>query len=388
MQQLVHLAGLLPHRDHLHHQRGEEAAGPGGAQQALPPFDTAPHVADLPRHPGVVHRIGHQGQRRVERHAGLEHHGEAAGKTGKQGALYDGADDGQPQLPSVPGQPAFGGGDPASPADDGAHQDGEQQPPVVNEEVGGGQQDPGRQRQLHPELGKHPGKDGDHHDVEDHHGDGDGNQHEGGVAHGGLDPLAGLQLQIEIVGELQEGLLQLTRVLPHVDDGHEEAAEHLRVRLHRARQRPAVGQILPQGVKRPLEGLAVGALLQPRDGAQDRDACPGQGIHLAAEDHQLLQLDAPFQQQRPVDAGRPGLAGLQLGGHHPAAHQLLGGGQLADRFHHAADGLALAVTPLVGKTVHGRPRQSDSVRSRCLMRYPRSSASRSTSSTEVIPSRA
>ncbi len=388
MQQLVHLAGLFPHRDHLHHQWGEQAADAGGAQQALAALDAAPHVADLSRHPGVVHRIGHQGQRRVQRHPGLEHHGEAAGEAGQQGALYDGADDRQPELPSVPGQPALGRGDPAPPADDGAHQDGEQQPPVVDEEMGGGEQDPGRQRQLHPELGEHAGEHRDHHDVEDHHGNADGHHHEAGIAHGGLDPLAGLQLQIEVVGELQEGFLQLPRVLSDVDDGDEQAAEHLGVGLHRTRQRPAIAEILPQGVQRPLQRLAVGALLQPGDGAQDRDACTGQGIHLAAEHHQLLQLDAPLQQQRPVDAGGFRLARFQLGGHHPAAHQLLGGGQLADRFHHAADGLALAVTPLVGKTVHGRPRQSDSVRSRCLMRYPRSSASRSTSSTEVIPSRA
>ena len=349
MQQLIHLARLFPHRDHLHHQWGEQAAGAGGAQQALASLDTAPHVADLPRHPGVVHRIGHQGQCRVQRYPRLEHHGEAAGEAGQQGALYDGADDGQPELPSVPGQLAPGRGDPAPPADDHSQQDGEQQPPVVDEEVGGGEQDPGRKRQLHPELGEHAGKHRDHHDVEDHHGDADGYHHEAGVAHGSLDPLAGLQLQIEIVGELQEGLLQLAGVLADVDDGHEQAAEHLGVSLHRARQRPPVAEILPQGVECPLEGLAVGALLQPGDGTQYGDARPGQGIHLAAEHHQLLQLDAPLQQQRPVDAGRLGFARLQLGGHHPAAHQLLGGGQLAGGLHHAVDGIALAVAALVRK---------------------------------------
>ena len=31
---------LLPHGDHLHHQRGKQAAATSGAQQALAPLDT------------------------------------------------------------------------------------------------------------------------------------------------------------------------------------------------------------------------------------------------------------------------------------------------------------------------------------------------------------
>ena len=352
MQQIVDLACLFPHRDHLHHQGGKQATAAGGAQQALTPFDTGPHVADLTRHPGVVHRISHQGQRRIERHPGLEHHGKTAGKTGQQGALYDGADDGQPELPSVPGQLALDRCDPAAPAKHHGQQHAEQQPPVVDEKVGGSEQDPGRQRQLDTELGKHAGEDRDHHDIEDHHGDADGHQHEAGVAHGGLDPLAGLQLQIEIVGELQEGLFQLTRVLAHVNDGDEQAAKYLGVGLHRARQRPAVAKIFPQRVQRSLERLAVGTLLQPGDGTQYGDPRPGQGVHLAAEHHQLVQLDAPFQQQRPVDGSGFRLARLEFGWHHAAAHQLLGRRHLVGGVHHAVDGIALAVAPLVGKGTH------------------------------------
>ena len=297
MQQVIDLTGLLPHGDHLHHQRGEQAAAAGGAQQALAPLDTGAHIPHPPRHIGVIYCIGHQGQRRVQRHAGLEHHGKTASKTGQQGALYDGADDRQLELPAVPGQLALGGGDPAAPTEHHPRQNSEQQPPVVDKKVRGGEQNAGRQRQLHPEFGEHAGKHRDHHDIEDHHGDTDGDHHEAGVAHGGLDPLASLQLQLEIVGELQKGLFQLTCVLTHMDDGDKQAAEYLGVRLHRARQRATVAEIFPQRVKRPLERLAVSALLQPGNGTQDRDPGPGQGIHLAAEDHQLIQLDAPFQQQ-------------------------------------------------------------------------------------------
>ncbi len=252
MQQVIDLTCLLPHGDHLHHQRGEQAAAAGSAQQALTPLDTGAHIPYPPRHIGVIHRIGHQGQRGVQRHPCLEHHGKTASKTGQQGALYDGADDRQLELPAVPGQLALGGGDPAAPAEHHSRQNGEQQPPVVDEKVGSREQNAGRQRQLHPEFGEHASKHRDHHDIEDHHGDTNGDHHEAGVTHRGLDPLAGLQLKLEIVGELQKGLFQLTCVLTYMDDGDKQAAEYLGVRLHRAGERATVAKIFPQRVQRPL----------------------------------------------------------------------------------------------------------------------------------------
>src|SRR5690606_11112474 len=120
-------------------------------------------------------------------------------------------------------------------------------------------------------------------------------------------------------------------------------------------------------------------------------------IHLAAEYHQLVQLDATFQQQRPVDGRGFRLAGFEFGGHNATAHQLLGGSHLVGSIDHAIDGIALTVATLVGEGIHAAPRTSQmagrcrpgcSLPMKLVITYPRSSANRSTSSTDVIPWRA
>src|SRR5687768_7637538 len=49
LEELVERAGLLPDRDHLQHDRGEDLRSGGTAQQGFPALDTFAHFEDLQR---------------------------------------------------------------------------------------------------------------------------------------------------------------------------------------------------------------------------------------------------------------------------------------------------------------------------------------------------
>ena len=96
----------------------------------------------------------------------------------------------------------------------------------------------------------------------------------------------------------------------------------------------------------------MGGVTQTMNGPHDGDPGLGQRIHLPGEDHQLLQANPALQQIPPGDALTRRFSRPQAGGHDAAAHQLLGGHQLAGRLQLTTNGAPLFIPPLVGEKSH------------------------------------
>ena len=236
---------------------------------------------------GAVDREGLQ-----QRHTGAVHHRKGTGEARQGDAFEDAADNGQAQFDAIPLESTGIGLDPFEEGVKPANDAQQQQPPIIAHEVGRADQHAGGPRQLGVELGEHLGESRDHQQVDHRERDAHGDHDEDGITSRLLDALAGFALQLEIGRQLLKRLVELAGVLANADHTDEQVVEHFGVGVQRyghGLTALQTGTHVLQDL--PEEQVSV-RLCQTADSADDRHTGLAQTVHLAAEDDQLIEIDA------------------------------------------------------------------------------------------------
>ena len=290
VHQLVDRAGLLAHRDHLQHHRGEDAGGGRRAQDRVASLDRAAHAVQAPRDVLVLDRLRDHAERLLDRHAAAQRQREAAREARQHGLADDLAGHRHLQQRRVDAQPALGRAAPgpqAEPAADGSQR---HRPAPVDGELRGRHQHPGGQRQGRPGGGEDAREGRDHHQVDDAQGHHHRGHHEARVAHGRLDLLAQQVLELEVVEQPQEDLIEPAGHLAHAHQRDIDRVEDAVMPGQRHGQRDARFQALAHLQQHVLDGGVDGRFLQAGQRPQDRHARAQQRVQLAREQQLVGQV--------------------------------------------------------------------------------------------------
>src|SRR6266536_2180387 len=214
-QQLVQLARLLAHGDHLQHNRRENSGRDGGPQQAFAALDAVADLLDALRDVGVVDDLLHHREGLHDGYAAFQRDRERARKPGEGRLEDDFPRYGNAKLHAVPGVAACRRADPNAEHNVGAGGNTQQRRPVLDHEVGKREQHPGHERQPGLEARKNARKGRDHEDVDDDQSDRHHYDHEGRVAQRLGDLVLDLPFELEVVEQPQEDFFQRTGELAH-----------------------------------------------------------------------------------------------------------------------------------------------------------------------------
>ncbi len=279
-EHLFEVAGLFADADHVGDRRREGAGGFHRRRQ-VGAFDHAVvhGLQGVAQHLVVEHVLGHLD--RLQRgHARAQQGRQRDREAGHRLLAHQVAEHRQAQLELVPGEATAVAVDEHLEGDDDQQGADHHQEPVVDQEVGGLDQDVGRQRQLLATTLDQL-RDFRHHDRHqygDHdHADAD---HDHRVDHRRADLVLQPRLRLQEAGEAHQHLVEGTRRLAGLHHVGVEAGEVTGVLQHGVAERHALGDLLTDVAERRLDALVRRLFDDHAQRFGERDARLQQGRHL------------------------------------------------------------------------------------------------------------
>ncbi len=213
--------------------------------------------------------------------------------------------EGETEKQGVPGLPAALRGQVPPGSEDRPGGEEQERPPRGREDVGDPDEDPRRQGEGVPEVGKDPHDLRDDEGQQEHDDEGGHDRHQERIGERGADPVPGPGLLLEVIGEAGEGERERPALLARPHHAGVEVRERLGVALHGARQRRPTANGFQQ-VDEDLPALRVVHLGRHRlQGAHERYARSQERRELPGEEGEEIRPSEKGGEESGLALRRP-----------------------------------------------------------------------------------
>src|SRR5581483_2452149 len=289
--QLIDRTAFFADADHLQHERREHARRRRRARDGFAALHAVAHLQDALGDVFVVDRAADHRHALHQRHAGLHGHGHGTSEAPKCRAIKNAADDRNLEFGPMPAVPAFRRAHVNANGENADDQRREHQGPVGDRELRGGDENLRCPRQLGVHAGEDLGEGGYHKNIDDKHRDSYGDHHEDRVAHGGLDAIAGIFFELEILGQLKQDFLHRAGRFPDLHHAYVEARKYFRVALECRGKLETGIERFDEIINHARERRIVRGIAQTAQRLHDRNTGLKERVELAAEKNEIDEID-------------------------------------------------------------------------------------------------